>query len=154
MTTLGKVLVFCNLAVSLLMGGWALAVYSNRVDWSNAPAKGDQPAGELKVRQDRLKQLWDAVPPAEASWREAKSNLLAQEARRPIERAWYYAEVEHLRTGATEAKPARAVVFAKGVIDLDPKAGNLPKMVPATDPSGKPLRSLSAYNQEEETTLK
>ncbi len=49
MTLLGKILVFINVAASFLMLAWAAALYTNRIDWSNNPAKGDQPAGLLKA---------------------------------------------------------------------------------------------------------
>src|SRR5437660_403008 len=56
MSLLGKILVFVNLGLSFLMAGWALSVYVNRIDFSNAPAKGDQPAGEMLGRKARVEE--------------------------------------------------------------------------------------------------
>jgi len=148
MTLFGKVLVFVNLIFSLMMATWAFGVYSNRIDWSNNPAKGDQPPGELVSRLAEVRDLQVGLGRAEANWRQARTDLLTREALRDGDRLWYVAQFEHLRTGATEQTPARTVVLVNSLPVLDPANANRPTMKAVNDRSDKPLRSLAAYNQE------
>jgi hypothetical protein len=162
MTLLGKILVFLNLALSMLLASWAFGVYANRIDWSDN--KGDekkgQPAGELVSRKAELGEsgrpgpLWMGLRTAEASWLEARRKLGREEDRIAGDRLWYYAEMEHLRTGATAVNPARAVVFTDGLPAADPKNPYRPQMVGARDQAGKPLRSLAAYGRDLEAIRK
>ena len=144
MTLIGKVLVFLNLVFSLLMLAWAWVLYSNRVDWSSAAPKGDQPGGELAARKAELQQLQTDLGPAESGWREARARLATAEGRLVPDRLWYLDELEYLRTGATPERPARAVVFRANLPEPDPANPYRPRMAPATDRSGRPLRSLAA----------
>ena len=54
MTLLAKILIFLNLVLSVLMLTWALALFTNRVDWSSNAAKGEQPAGAMVARKARV----------------------------------------------------------------------------------------------------
>lgn len=154
MTIFGKVLVFINVAISLMMATWAMAVYTNRVDWSNVAAKEAEgrPAGLLKERQDQVRQLWGQYVPAARSQAAAQGQLAYQEPLRAGDRDFYAQEMYHLWAGATKAKPARAVVFEGGRVALVPdpkrpadKTPDRPKMEAAKDLAGNPLLSLSAY---------
>jgi len=62
MTLLGKLLVLFNLAVSMMAAMWALMLYTNNVDWSNAPPKSagekvEVPAGKLYEPEQEIKRV-------------------------------------------------------------------------------------------------
>src|SRR3954447_20061371 len=101
MTFLGKLLVLVNLVLSTIMCFWAVVLYTNSVDWSNAPAKGDQPAGLLNQRKARITELQGVLPGADRSWRVARSELLEREGGRQADRDWYTQELQHVLSGAT-----------------------------------------------------
>ncbi len=146
MDLIGKTLVVVVFGLSLMMAAVGGAVLYYHVDWSNNPASADAPAGELVARIAKVKELQALVGPAELSWREARSSLLAQEDRRQGDQDWYYAELELLRTGDANKQPIRRVVYEKGSAVPDPENPARPKMEAATDVFMKPLLSLVAYN--------
>jgi hypothetical protein len=161
MTRLGKFLVFFNLAFSLLLATWAFGLYANGVDWSNRPAKGDQPAGLFKVKEDQLKELGQGLAPAQATWLEARQILREEETHLVAERKWYDDQMNHLLVIANAANPVGEIAVApkdderagvrKGQILLDPKG--FPVLTPVTDQAGKPLQSLNMYNNEDDKIL-
>lgn len=164
MTWFGKILVLFNLALSLTLMTWAMMLFLNRVDWSDQKGKEGRPDGELVRRQEQAKNLWDLIPPAEIAWQSARRTLVDLEEGKPPQRkdgrlanrAWYEAELEHLRTGAAANDPAREVVFdANRRFTPDDKNYGRPQMRQATDLAGKPLtlKSLAAYEQEEKAVF-
>jgi hypothetical protein len=162
MTVLGKLLVLVNVFISVFLATWAFGVWTNRIDWSNAKGGPDKVAGEFARRDALLTTLYAAVPPAEAAWQAERSELFDQEHRRAEDRAWYQAQLDHLRGKATAADPARTLVYAdqddeqrglkKGQLALDPKTGR-PLLVAAKDRAGNPLVSLAAYDAAEQSVL-
>jgi hypothetical protein len=160
MTMLGKLLLMFNLAFSLMLAAWSFSLYANRIDWSNNKAKADQPDGEFTVRDAQIVKLWDAVRPAEASWRNSRAALLNQEARRVVERTWYNKQMNHVFKDATAANPIGELTFAAKEDDRT-KAGQLvmdnngdPVLNPLKDIGGHPLKSLAAYNEDNQKVLK
>ncbi len=161
MTRLGKFLVFFNLGFSLLLATWAFSLYANGIDWSNRPAKGDQPAGLFKVKEDQLKELGQGLPPAQAAWLEARQILRVEETQLVQDRKWYDEQMNHLFVSANAQNPVREIAVAprddekagirRGQILLD-KEGR-PVLNPVTDPAGKPLQSLTVYNSQDEQIL-
>jgi hypothetical protein len=166
MTVFGKVLVFCNLVLSLLLMTWALGVWTNRIDFSDTQAKGDQVAGEFNKRKAVLDSLWADVRPAQGNWRSARKAVADQEAFQVAAWEWYHGEIAHNIAGdkAKPNDPCRMVVYAdkadpatgrgKGLIAVDPRTG-LPVMAPAKDRNGKDLVfPLDTLNQQLEDILK
>jgi hypothetical protein len=154
MTFLGKLLVMINLILSMAAMTWAAGLYTNNVDWSDAPGKGEQPPGKLKVEKDKLTAGLAALVPAENGWKTSRAELLQLEERLPADRAWYAAELTHLRSGATETNPARSLVLDKYEPVPDPANFNRPKMAKALDSQNKPILSILAYSQVSEGNLK
>jgi len=152
MTLIGKILVFLNLVFSLLMMGWAWAIYANNRGDSSGAAKGGLAGSELAARKTTLGDLQLSMGSAELAEREARARLLTWEAYRVPDRLWYLQEMDHLRTGATAERPARTVVFEGNLPALDPTNANRPRVAPATDRENRPLLSLDAYNRALETT--
>jgi hypothetical protein len=67
MTKLGKILLYVNLALSLVFAFWGFGIYSNRVDWS-AEKKGEYAKRAeiitgLKGARDRAEARWAAIRP-------------------------------------------------------------------------------------------
>ncbi len=171
MTWFGKILVLCNLAFSVGLASWALIFYTTRIDWSDNPAKDNQPAGELVKRIEDAKAGWNGIPRAERDWVAVRAKLAAMEEGstrlvldqkeykingRRANRQWYADEMQHLRTGANADKPCQMLVFDElrrlTFADADPLTPR-PRMVPAADRDGKPLLSLAAYIDQEKTVL-
>jgi hypothetical protein len=172
MTKFGKFLVFFNLGFSLALMIWAMGLYVNRIDWTDNPAKGDQPAGKLVERRANVAAAWYPMITAEDNWRTTRKNLLALEEKRRDTRRWYDAELAKLEKDAKPAQPTQlreVVPDITGQPDLD--AGepdpNFPnairvKMRPADDngamipqPDGKakrvvkPLGARNVYDLQE-----
>lgn len=147
MTKLGKIFVLVNLTFSVTMLAWAVALFANRIDWSD---KGE---GELKKRIDKIKDLQAALPQAQTTWRDARANVMRVEARRPADRAWYGQQLQavRIRTGAEANRPSQSIVFDRGVPALD--ATGRPQLADATGPMNQPLLSLDFYQREMKTVL-
>jgi hypothetical protein len=160
MTFLGKTLLLLNFACSLILAVWSFTLYSNHIDWTDKPAKGDAPPGELARTSELLKKLGEDLRSAEAAWRSAGAELKAAEEHRGTDRVWYLQHRQHALIGATAASPVQEVVYLttpdprsglkKGQIRTDPRTG-LPLMQVAKDDNDKPLLALSYYGTQEET---
>ncbi len=162
MTVFGKLLVFFNVAFSFVLMIWALAVYTNRIDFSNTKATGEQAAGEFAKRAAVIETLWEGVRPAQVNWTNARAAIAAHEKRLAGEWEWYHGEMDHNAGNAKQGDPVRRVVYAdqddeklgvkKGQVALDPKT-HLPVMAPVKERTGNDLQSLAYYNIELEKTL-
>jgi hypothetical protein len=160
MTAFGKVLVFCNLALSLFLMTWALGIWTNRIDFSNTKATAEQSAGRFAVREAELANLWEGVRPAQKNWREARGIIAAEEARQVADWEFYHVELDRNRgkgnKPAMKGDPCRAVVYAdkdndklgvrRGQVDLNPQTG-LPQMVAVKDGDGNDLVALAAIDK-------
>jgi hypothetical protein len=154
MTLFGKLLVLFTLVISLVMMGLGLAVYTNRIDWTDRQPKDGDPGGELAQREAEAKRLWNELRLAESGWRLRQAALARDEERRVQDRAWYQGQLTHLRSGANANSPAREVVFNNGVPVPDPRNPSLPQMRPAADRAGQPLMSLAWYDSRDEAIHK
>jgi len=152
MTFIGKLLVILNVGLSLLMAGIAFGVYANGIDFSSNPPKGETPGGVLAGREAEVKGLVAALGPAYGSWQAARKELLEEEDRRRGVRGWYAKELEHLRTGATAAAPAREIEYDKGLPRPDPANPLHVQMRPARY-RDQDLLSLAHYTDEANRTL-
>jgi hypothetical protein len=159
MTMLGKILVFVTFGLSLAMATWAIGVYSNRIDFSDAKAKGLQTAGEYEKRRVVIEALNKDLPPAEAALRSAGAALADQETRLLADRVWYHGQLEHMQEKATDRDPVQQIVYAdrgdeggaKGLILLNKE--QRPVLAPAKDRLGNPLLSLKRYDEDEQKLL-
>jgi hypothetical protein len=168
MTLLAKILIFLNLLLSVLMLAWALALFTNRVDWSNNQAKGQQPAGALLGRVKRKDDAQAMLDLAAGHWREAlrgndgkdkrpaHDGLPAWEARRAADRVWYADQLKLARStpNTPDGKPVvikRVSLSKEGQAVLDANNSNRPMMVDATrrkddkGEGGGPLYSYEYY---------
>jgi hypothetical protein len=160
MTALGKILVLLNLALSVLLMSWALAVYTNRIDFSDVTSKGptgEQIVGEWKKRAQVIENLWEGVRPAQVNWQNARAALAVKEAQQVKEWEFYHGEIDHNLTKARPNDPVRRVVLAgpqqeddnlgvkAGLPLLDP-ATQLPVMAPVKDRNGEGVAALITLN--------
>jgi hypothetical protein len=155
MTQLGKILVFVNLAFSVMVLTWAVASYTNRVNWTKDGPQGDQPPGELFKREARFKSLQSALFPAQANWREVHTQVVGWEKFRSVYRTYYEGEMQHMQSKAdakVKDQEARTLLFEKGRLKLDDNT-QLPLRAVAVDRNGKPMSSLDYYAGEEAKTL-
>jgi hypothetical protein len=104
MTNLGKVLVLVNFFLSLGLMIWAVMLFLTRTDLSDSPAKDPAPAGELRKRQDKLKQDSATLPQAEYDWRDSRKEQLQLEADRRDWRRWYSDQLALLENDPADPK--------------------------------------------------
>jgi hypothetical protein len=140
MTLFGKILVGVNLVFSIVLFGWALGIYTQRIDWSTKKGKGPEDRGELAKRQETYARLWSALEPAERRQKLAGDALAKLEAQRPSDRALYAQKLEHLRSKAAENDPAQSVSIQGGSLVWGP--------APFKDRDNKGPRSLAFYERE------
>src|SRR5262245_31298074 len=166
MTILGKMLVFVSLVFSFLACAWAVALYLNRIDYTDNPAAEGKPAGELVERKEALKDLDASFRRSVAVARNARRELASVEAGgtpsrangRPAGRDWYEAQTDALvqpelafnedNTPKTTPRPLREVVLVKGQPKLDEKNYDRPSMKPAVDGENKALPPLRVLEEE------
>jgi hypothetical protein len=145
LTQTGKILIFVNLAIALGMCVWSFGLYSGRIDWSNNPAKGTQPAGELTKRIAALRQVDGALQTAETRQREASSQLRKFELRVPRDAQFYKQQLALLDSGINDQNPGQMVEYKDG--EVQTRADGLVNMNPAPD-----LRSLDELTKERNQT--
>src|SRR5262245_6873609 len=139
MNKTGRIALLVNLGLSLGLAAWAIAVYTNRVDWS--AQKTAETVGEYALRDDTIKNLRDSVmPKAVARWSAAASVVDDLEARRPKLQEWHAKELDNLRSGM---KPIQALVVKDGSVEVDPASG-APRLGPVLDLNRKPIQGLAS----------
>jgi prefoldin subunit 5 len=83
MTTLGKVLVFLNAFVAVVLFGWAVSIYTNRVDWfDRTPADGAKIDGQITQLQAEVKRYADQIKVSQQAYAAAAIRCADAEARR------------------------------------------------------------------------
>src|SRR5438128_2226830 len=106
MTLLGKILLYTNLALSIAMAAWGMALYTGRINWTNKSATTDAPEGELHKLLEEKKLLDPVLTAANARYRNAADQLLTTYQQRQKNVAQYGIEAERLQTKATKEQPA------------------------------------------------
>ena len=130
MALFGKILVFVHTGLSLSLAAWALALWTNRVDWRDRKASADKPAGLLVGRiAEYQRSATQAVRPADLRFRTNRQRLVDQEAWRYAERNWFEQELAHLRTGDVSKKQIRQVVRGADSLPVGPEGVTPPDLV-------------------------
>jgi hypothetical protein len=143
----GKVLVFVALVLALGAAAWSFGLYSGRIDWSNKPAKGSEPAGELSKRLAKLKEVDNALTTAETRERFAATSLREREQRRPRDLNFFAQQYAHIENGINAQSSLNVVAFKGGEMVLTPDG--LPTMVAFKDAKGQPIQhSLTALDSQ------
>jgi Na+-transporting methylmalonyl-CoA/oxaloacetate decarboxylase gamma subunit len=140
MTRAGKILLYANLVLSLIMAAWGMALFYGRVNWTEK-SPSDAPQGEYKKVAEKIAQLKPVVAAADARYREAMAQLENAQQRRAANLAWYQARSDELRFTATDQNPAVSPVLVGGLV----QPGQPIQVEPAKDRAGEPLRSFKSY---------
>jgi hypothetical protein len=161
MTRYGKILVFLNLGLAIMLAAWSFNIYANGIDWTDHKTPR---MGQFAIRAAKLDELWKSVPPVQKDWLDQRAALAKEEKSLADERTWYDNEIRYVLAGPAKNKGIFDVALAdqddpntgvkKGQILLD--AQGLPQLVPIRDPENKPLQlqSLAEYNKEDDGILK
>src|SRR5437016_5744746 len=99
MTRFGKILVFFNLALSIIFATWALGVYGNHIDWGKGPEKPGVAKGKLAVAEEQLKEATAQLQTAMARYNKAAGDLPQAEKQRLDNQKYYADELHKLETG-------------------------------------------------------
>lgn len=151
-TTLGKVLVLTNLALSLIFASWALALYTNRVDFSRG-GTGGAPKGEMAKREEQYKLAKENVEKAQVRYAAAGDQVRRLEAKRKPLQDWYEDQYRVLETGMTaqgQAAPIRQLTYRQGQLVLDDNDRPVLQDIPWT--RVQPLVDLQQLRQEYDRT--
>jgi hypothetical protein len=146
MTFLGKLFVMGNVAVSLMLMAAGVGLYSTRTDWTDSPAKGGAPPGEIYLRKAALKEVQEGITPAEVTWSGSYAELFRREQVRYADRRFYSDTLHHVRekAGPAPSTPARTAQLDKGGLAVTDANGR-PLLDDARDRAGGPLYSLAYY---------
>jgi hypothetical protein len=167
MTSLGKLLVFVNLAFCVFLAAFSLAIYTNRVEWASA----DMKTGEVIRLKQEVATVNAGYPAAAAKWLKTREEVLVREtgktaagekskqfAGRSADRLWYEQQMRELRFLANKQgnRPAYMTVFddMTGQAKLDANNFSRPLLTAALDRDGKTqLWSLDWYNKEDRKVI-
>ncbi len=151
MAFIGKLLVVVHSALSLGVLAWALAVYTQRIDW-NTPkeAPKDGQTGLFDKQKALATQYNGAVDKAYTRWSGNLFQVQVLEAERYPRREFYKNELDMIRTGRTTANgksvqstnPVRELVYAPNGF-LDVRTANRP---PVMVRPGIKADSIAGYN--------
>jgi hypothetical protein len=141
LTLAGKIALFVNLALSILFAFLGFGIYSQRINWTDK--KIGEREGEYQQRKAEIDKLQQARNRVDLRWATAlksPAGVLALEAFRPQQQAWYQQQVEILKTGDANQK-ILGIDFDQGRIRIDPRSGR-PMMSMIVDQSKKPIPGL------------
>jgi chromosome segregation ATPase len=159
MRKFGKFLVFTTLVLSLIFLTWAIALYTQRLDW--APHKNiitgevDMQSGRLYQLTLELKTLGEDLELAEKRWQRDAATLLELDNRREVYQKWYKEQLALAQTG-TKASGEKVPDGYPPVIQLIRDENSDPpgmyimdeKQRKAVTSGEKPVQSIAHYNQE------
>jgi hypothetical protein len=140
MTTFGKVLIFLNLVLSIAGAGWAMALYTQRVNWT-AKAGADSTPGKIQALADKIKQRLAALELSESRFDSAPAQLFYAENLRAIAQDTYSKQIASLNSGKQNIEEVKVT---NGVVVVDPKANWLPEFRKAKDRQGAEMPSIAA----------
>jgi hypothetical protein len=140
MTRAGKILLYANLVLSLLMAAWGTALFYGRVNWTDKSAQ-DAPRGEYKKVAERIAELKPVLGAADGRFLEVKAQLENIQQRRAANLAWFQAKSDELRFTANDQNPAVVPVLVGGLA----QPGQPILVEPAKDRAGEPLRAFKSY---------
>jgi chromosome segregation ATPase len=82
MTSLGKLLVLANTFVAIVLFGWAVSLYANRVDWFDRTTEDGKIEGQITQLQAEIKRQSEVAKGMQASYaRTAQQTVFAEQSR-------------------------------------------------------------------------
>jgi hypothetical protein len=124
MERVGKILVFVYTILAVSSSAWALALWGNRVDWTDRKATADKPAGLLAERRAEYERsATTSLRPADRRLRDNRDAVAYQEEWRTYERNWYERELKFLQNGDTKERKIRQVARAANGLPVSGEGG-------------------------------
>ena len=156
MTKFGKILILVNVALSIGFAGWAMAIYSNRVDWGETKEAAGKAKGKLLERKEELESWKKTLDTSMAQYNGAVEVLNQREKKRPADQKYYRDELAKLETGVDGkgglvANPVTELVYEKGQLKLDKEGHPLQRAID-WQRSQQSLQSLAQLGKEFDTT--
>jgi chromosome segregation ATPase len=152
MTTLGKLLVFANTFLAVLLAGWAVSLYVNRVDWFDRTSEEAKIEGQFTQLGTEIKKLSEQVKLSQLAFANAARRAENAELNRDFRKQVLTARLNGVRKIDDTVKFHEPVREARSSL-LDPaKLGPTVKNINNEDLRG--LGSLQAtYKDQLEKTL-
>lgn len=157
-TVLGKTLVFITVALSLLLLGFALGIYSNRIDWpgQTATLSGGKTTGRVPELRKELDDWSNAAVLAHTRWQRNRDALVRLEAKRPEDLQWYAQQLKLLEDGSPNDVIQQAVLrdAKDGKLEVDSAGHPLMEPAPGVRFSRRGYREeFSRLKDESEATI-
>jgi len=159
MTAFGKLLVFVQFILSMFFTTWAVAMYSQRIEWAPAKTLGGDPIPESKGRLNELaEEIRDIVgdgkeeggrDKAERRWQNAHRELADATRSREEYAAWYADQLSLAKKGEDTAgrrqdTPVRHLVYNPDGTLKKPAAGKADDRPPVQS-FGTAVKSVEEY---------
>jgi hypothetical protein len=142
MTTLGKLLVYLNTFIAVVLFGWAMSLYSNRVDWFDRTIEDGKVEGQLTQLQADVKRLSDQIRASQTSYAFAAARAAENENIRDYRRYRLDERMKQIKRVDDQVRFHIQLTLPKSslinVKDEGPVVNGL---------NGKPLRGLSTLRQ-------
>lgn len=106
-TTLGKILVYCNLGFSLILATWAAGIVTHRLDWAPTPEVSE---GEHARKLAEIQGVRDNAIRFYGRWKAAENVLTGEEKRRAENQQWYAEQFRIMETGKAGGRPVADAV--------------------------------------------
>lgn len=119
MTTLGKILILINVALSIGMAAFALGLYANRIEW--AGAKPSDSEGIITGLTTEIKNRQDLLGRSVLRWKQETTELARREAFQLQARDFYAKQLLALQNGKGPGQPVDVLVQGQGEFKLDPQ---------------------------------
>jgi chromosome segregation ATPase len=143
MTSLGKLLVYLNTFVAIVLFGWAVSLYTNRVDWFDRTTDDGKVEGQLTQLQSEVKRYAEMIKSSQGSFAAETNRVKDVELNRDFRNFQFQermAEIQRVddkvrfRVQLRESKSA--------LIDVRNVGADVNGL------NGKPLRGLASLRQE------
>jgi hypothetical protein len=112
MTTLGKLLILINVALSIGMAAFALGLYANRIEW--AGAKPSDSEGVINTLTTEIKNRQDLLGRSIVYWKREAAELARRETFQLQARDFYAKQLQALQTGKGPGQPVDVLVQGQG----------------------------------------
>ena len=98
MTSFGKLLVYLNTFVAVILFGWAVSLYTNRVDWFDRTTEdGTKFDGQITLLQAEVKRFADQIKGTQAAYVAANAQLNRAEVTRDFHASKNFATMAEVK---------------------------------------------------------
>jgi hypothetical protein len=147
MRSLAKILVLVNAGLSIVFLFWAIAIYTERINWFTGPAAGGaQSVGMVDRAKAKLDALNEANQRAAGRWLNNYTQVANHENARPARRDYYRYLLYKVQTGTGIANNQVQKNMPVAALELQPN-GWLMEGKPILLRETTPLDSIDGYNR-------